>query len=347
MALFCMIILFSLITLSFGTPETDDLIGNHQITHPSSKCNGKTVTNKFDARISKVKSGQSYKGTFLVIPGGQAMEYVGHPDYATTKAGQQKLMNKLYDIGFRILEIRWKYSVTDNTRYDNAYSCSMYGVSQALQVLKDQNIGSSSNKWWPSSYLDRFAIGTSSGQIALQFAVDKWTMSFTRMNRVIYGGGESSYDLFDVIDCTEANSSIPLEKVNFMYSGAETKCKNDATCDGDTALADALDEASLKNYIGTSSDDASRAEKVLFNTGNDWGCNHDMNEDYWYNRLGTEGTDKRIWDLEGTWCSLDIHGHAIINTVYDERSGDTVPDVDEWFNFIKDGTMAASVACPE
>eukprot|EP01084_Bolivina_argentea_P263096 445181_1 len=341
MALFCMIILFSLITLSFGTPETDDLIGNHQITHPSSKCNGKTVTNKFDARISKVKSGQSYKGTFLVIPGGQAMEYVGHPDYATTKAGQQKLMNKLYDIGFRILEIRWKYSVTDDVRYEDSWSCSMYGVAQALQILKDQFIGDTQDKWWPSVYLKRFAMGTSSGQISLQFAVDKWTVPFTRMNRVIYGGGESSYDLFDVIDCTEANSSIPLAKIDFMYNGAVEKCTNDATCGGDDCLVNALEEASLRNYIGSeTSDDLNRANKILFNTGNDYGCNHDLNDDYFDKRLGTQNTDKIMWDLEGTWCGEYILGDSIINRVYDER-----PHINEWFEFIRHGTMASSVSC--
>lgn len=346
-------VLFALIAgfgLIAGLPTTADTITEREVTHPYQKCHGKTnVKNKFSARISDVKSGESYQGTLLMVPGGHQDTWIG--SYASgEKEGQKRLINDLYDVGFRILEIKWKYSVTSDTIYEDAYSCSMYGLAQALTILRDEDIGTSSDPWWPAAQSDRFAFGTSSGQISISFAVDKWTSADTKMNRVVYGGGGTSYDLFGIIDCSspEFSNEKPLELVDYLYDGASAKCTGDATCDGDTALAAALDEASLKNYIGTGSDDASRITKVLFNTGDDWGCNHDLNEDYYNDRLGTAGTDKELWDLEDGWCSADPDpwGHYIINTVYDLRSGAN-EDVDEWFDFIDAGTYnSGDVDCP-
>lgn len=293
----------------------------HLITHDNILCPGNTC-NEFKARVSTRKTLSSlwaYNSdplpTIVVLPGGISTRFVAEQCEGENE-GAKALENALWDMGARILEVKWACQLGPDVQstYWGTGSCPQTALHEALKTLSTTAIpGQSGEMWWPSDPDDRFAYGVSEGQNQIKFAMDVLDHASGEMNRAILGGGGNLYDLFDLANCEDNNSCVGfdndackhVEGINRKFGptssppdtpvelcggcvagclpGIPPPCGQPDladTCDTGGALRGLVDGHSSRGFIEGWDGADDRATAVLGSTGFDLGLNQKGNLEY-------------------------------------------------------------------
>ena len=240
-----------------------DATGTVTVEQPTGWGCAEHTCNQFSARITnRISSFAPWAGgscspgpVVLFVPGGAMNNYPSEAEIDPDDeegvgddppAGERLLYKKLYEKGARILEIRYRCQMLNDAIlfYKGTGSCQHTLLTAVLQKLNQRNIiehppgkpaKTTTEPWWPGDVDCRFAMGASEGETQLQFAVD--VMDNARdggigvMNRVVYGGGGTPYDIRGTVDCgnagddllagcaAESNDSCRnLEQVHFFFN---------------------------------------------------------------------------------------------------------------------------------
>ncbi len=333
----------------------------HAITHPAAFCDGRTVSNTFDIRISSRQaltdawSVDVTAPTIWLATGGISQDFVTDKCAAV---GVRSMAENLWQSGARIVELRWHHALgpAPDERYRGTESCQHTALGEALNIMQQVSVADAPNeRWWPTDAANRFGFGISQGQVLWQFAVDVAEDASSALNRVVLGGGGTVTDLYNRINCDSAanDGQKILDAIDFSFrradngqlpscacnqTGSDPLCRDDTVdCSGDDDLIERLLSASSGSYIGQP-DDASRAQHLLANTGFDLGCNQQANNDYIEQRQGNDS----IWDFQSCLCGCAISGHGPINA-FQQIFGHTTP----WTDFFRSGKVTMdNIACP-